>query len=717
MTETRSASDEDLIAMARSQGPVDDSGKYGKPRTFDPTFHGPIKKRSCTDVICLILLLAFIGGWGVVAYFAFANGNWDRLLYPTDSRGRICGRQNGDVDLTNRPYLFYFDISTCLGPQTLFHGCRTPSVCVTQCPNKTFVWDNIDFKNDPADLICLDGVDKIAQATKPSSQRCASYYVQSGTIGGRCIPILNVLQSSDNRNATRLAAVPELPVPQAQIANGTKNLFDARAVLEKIFYDFSVSWWMIFIAFGMTMVISFLWIVIMRWVAGPMVWLGMLAVLGLLSYAVYYCFTRMAAIDALRKGDPGGQAPLFTLDINSYLAQRETWMAFGIISAIVLGILVLIALFLRNRIRLAVALLEEASKSVSTMMCTLMFPILPFILQLVVFGFWGLLAVLMSSAGEQKGILVTKGAPQNTSAEPVSCDLKQNFASNATHECIFGDYQRDSMYAYLQLYNIFGLFWLGFFVVGLGEMALAGAFASFYFTRRKVDDLSAFPLGASFGRCFRYHLGSIAFGSLIIAVVRFIRWILEQLDQKLKKSELGIARFLLKCCACCLWCLEKFLKFINRNAYIMVAIYGKNFCRSAKNAFELLMRNILRVVVLDKVTDFLLFLGKLVIVGAVGVGSFFFFARRIPGLEQYPPMLNYYYVPVITVIVGSYLIASAFFGVYAMAVDTLFLCFLEDLERNDGSKERPYYMSKNLMKILGKKNKKAKKENIKTTAA
>jgi len=41
-----------------------------------------------------------------------------------------------------------------------------------------------------------------------------------------------------------------------------------------------------------------------------------------------------------------------------------------------------------------------------------------------------------------------------------------------------------------------------------------------------------------------------------------------------------------------------------------------------------------------------------------------------------------------------------------MAIDTLFLCFLQDIEVNDGSKEKPYYMSKRLMKILGKKNKK-----------
>lgn len=59
-----------------------------------------------------------------------------------------------------------------------------------------------------------------------------------------------------------------------------------------------------------------------------------------------------------------------------------------------------------------------------------------------------------------------------------------------------------------------------------------------------------------------------------------------------------------------------------------------------------------------------------------------------------------------TVIVGSYLIAHGFFSVYGMCVDTLFLCFLEDLERNDGSAERPYFMSSNLKKLLNKTNKK-----------
>ena len=34
------------------------------------------------------------------------------------------------------------------------------------------------------------------------------------------------------------------------------------------------------------------------------------------------------------------------------------------------------------------------------------------------------------------------------------------------------------------------------------------------------------------------------------------------------------------------------------------------------------------------------------------------------------------------IILGSYAIASTFFSVYSMAVDTIFLCFLEDLDKH-----------------------------------
>ena len=58
-----------------------------------------------------------------------------------------------------------------------------------------------------------------------------------------------------------------------------------------------------------------------------------------------------------------------------------------------------------------------------------------------------------------------------------------------------------------------------------------GVFAAWYWTRDK--NAMACPLGSSFCRTF-YHIGTIAFGSLIIGIIRFVRWIIDYLDKKMK---------------------------------------------------------------------------------------------------------------------------------------------------------------------------------------
>ena len=56
---------------------------YGEGYKYDKEFKGPVKKRGCTDVLCLILFLAFIGGWAFVAYVAVSQGDIDKV---TNSR-------------------------------------------------------------------------------------------------------------------------------------------------------------------------------------------------------------------------------------------------------------------------------------------------------------------------------------------------------------------------------------------------------------------------------------------------------------------------------------------------------------------------------------------------------------------------------------------------------------------------------------------------------
>lgn len=42
---------------------------------------------------------------------------------------------------------------------------------------------------------------------------------------------------------------------------------------------------------------------------------------------------------------------------------------------------------------------------------------------------------------------------------------------------------------------------------------------------------------------------------------------------------------------CCVSCFERFVKFINTNAFTLVAMTSKNFCSAAEEAFFLMLRN------------------------------------------------------------------------------------------------------------------------------
>lgn len=75
----------------------------------------------------------------------------------------------------------------------------------------------------------------------------------------------------------------------------------------------------------------------------------------------------------------------------------------------------------------------------------------------------------------------------------------------------------------------------------------------------------------SFLRVCRYHLGSLAFGSLILAIVQTIRLVLQVVRNQLKRqSGSRIAEVMLACLECFFCCLNAFLKFLTKHAFIEV---------------------------------------------------------------------------------------------------------------------------------------------------
>ncbi|NWZ91217.1 CTL2 protein, partial [Nesospiza acunhae] len=668
----------------------------GTPQKYDPTFKGPIYDRGCTDIICCVLLVLAIVGYVVVGVVAWTHGDPRKVIHPTDSRGQFCGQQGTPNEES--------------GPAAP-SPCPLPlQICVSKCPDRYMTY--LTASGNPAALeyyrnFCTPeykGSQKAA-LTVLKDKECPAMLIPSTPLARRCFPAIQAKQGvimvgnkttyedgwGNHRNVTEL-------LEGAKKAN---VVLETRQLAMKIFEDYTVSWYWIIIGLVIAMVASLIFIVLLRFLAGIMVWVMIVMVILVLGYGIFHCYMEYAKL----KGEAGSDVSLtdlgFQTDLRVYLHLRQTWLAFLIILCVLELVIVLLLIFLRKRILIAIALIKEASRAIGHVMSSLLFPLCTFFLLCLCIAYWASTAVFLSTSNEAVYKVF------NESACPFAgqtCKPETFNTSNVTKlcpdaQCLFAFYGGETAYhkylIVLQFFNVFMFFWLANFVIALGQVTLAGAFASYYWAFKKPDDMPAFPLFSAFGRALRYHTGSLAFGSLVLAIVQVIRVILEYLDHRLKAAENKFAKFLLSCLKCCFWCLEKFIKFLNRNAYIMIAIYGTNFCTSARNA----------VAVLDKVTDFLFFLGKLLIVGSVGILAFFFFTQRIKLVQDTAPPLNYYWVPILTVIVGSYLIAHGFFSVYGMCVDTLFLCFLEDLERNDGSAEKPYFMSQDLRKLLKKTNK------------
>uniref|UniRef100_M4AI03 Choline transporter-like protein n=1 Tax=Xiphophorus maculatus TaxID=8083 RepID=M4AI03_XIPMA len=659
----------------------------GEPAQFDPTFNGPIKKRGCTDIICCILFMVVILGYIGVGMLAWLYGDPRHVLFPRNSTGWFCG--NGPNK--DKPHLFYFDILKCASSANVLVAtlsglqCPTTQICVKECPSTFWAVSPLDYipgklaKDVFNQSLCVPSLD--LQKTNLSV---------SEIVNKELCPFFSIPTTSGEEKSLIIHEVRLRKIKKRRILHGLV----------------------------IAMLVSLLFLLLLRFIAPVMIWLIIIGLLASGAYGIWHCYWEYANY---KQQSASITNVGFTTNFQTYLHVQETWLAILIILCVVEAIILLTLIFLRTRILIAIALIQESSRAIGHMMSSLAFPLVTFALLLVCVSYWGATAIYLATSGQP----IYKVVPLNHSyggctsiTGNVTCD-PQTFNSSdypecPTASCIFINYNEEGLFQKnmfnLQIYNAIAFLWCVNFVIAVGQCTLAGAFASYYWAFSKPDDIPMFPVGASFMRTLRYHVGSLAFGSLILTVVQVVRIILEYIDHKTRSAQNPCARFVLCCLKCCFWCLEKFIKFINRNAYIMIAIYGKNFCVSAKNAFSLLMRNIIRVVVLDKVTDVLLFFGKLLVVGGVGVLSFFFFSGRIklPGDTFRSETLNYYWMPIITVVFGSYLIAHGFFSVYNMCVDTLFLCFLEDLERNDGSLQKPYFMSTNLMKILNKSNKQAK---------
>jgi len=216
-------------------------------------------------------------------------------------------------------------------------------------------------------------------------------------------------------------------------------------------------------------------------------------------------------------------------------------------------------------------------------------------------------------------------------------------------------------------YSLFCYLWNAALIIAIGQCTIAGAVAAWFFA--PTDSKRSAPkLRPGVVNCFRYHLGSLAFGSFIIALVQFIRYVLMYFEQQAKAQKNKIMVIVLKVAQCCLWCLEKCIKFLNKNAYIQIALMGTNFCVSAKNAFYIILRNFARFGLIAALGTAINAIGVLFIVAGTTVLGYLYLKAFHPEMSPVIPLIMYVFL--------GYLVAKLFMNVFLMAVDTMLQCWI-----------------------------------------
>lgn len=205
---------------------------------------------------------------------------------------------------------------------------------------------------------------------------CPSYFIPEQPVIQRCVPEF-ILQLGTALESSIAANISTAQGQCNQTAGGggsgactmpsavtikseeayVQVLLSVKEFGEKIFGDLQRIWWLILICLVVAMVVAFLWILLMQWISGVMIWLSIFLSILLLAAGAAFCWWKWWQLKS-------GQGTSFQITTrwDSYLQMTDTWLGFAIIFSVAFLIISLIILFLRNRIRIAIALIKESSR-------------------------------------------------------------------------------------------------------------------------------------------------------------------------------------------------------------------------------------------------------------------------------------------------------------------------------------------------------------------
>ena len=145
--------------------------------------------------------------------------------------------------------------------------------------------------------------------------------------------------------------------------------------------DLATCWWVFLVLGGISAVLSFIYLVLMRWFAKPIIYLSMVSIVVLLVGGGFYVFFIATKYDV---GDN----------------TRKAMQGMGILLWILSGIYLLILCCCWSRIKLGTAIMEASSDYVANTPSVLFVPLIFFVICGVWVVWWVISAVFVYSVGD-----------------------------------------------------------------------------------------------------------------------------------------------------------------------------------------------------------------------------------------------------------------------------------------------------------------------------
>ncbi|GER43027.1 choline transporter-related family protein [Striga asiatica] len=647
--------------------------------------------RTCRDLAFLVIFIAFWVAMIVNSSFAFNQGNTLRLNYGLDYEGNICGDRHADRDLRELELRYWLNPNQVY--QTGVKGSNfelsnARSICLLDCPipsEDSLNWV-CDYPEGDVRVSMDDWIDRNYDYFADLTPQLRNSSLQ---LQGPCYPVIfpsvNVywtcqfIARASNVSLTLWEQMGGVKVIEDIAIDKSihKSINSRSSVLKRYVADVGKAWPVLLVCGGfLPLFLSIIWLLMIRHFVVGMPWITVV-VFNILMVSVtmfYYLKAGWIGNDAISPiiGEHDPYYHVSAREIN-HLHAAAVFMTALMIVAFLSSIAIV------RRILMATSVLKVAAKVIGELQALIIFPIIPYAILAIFYMFWLSAALHLFSSGSV--------VQNDCSANCCAFDLKTMKLS--CNSCCGYTVHYTSHIAAAIFFHLFGGYWATQFIIACSSTVIAGSVASYYWARGEISaEIPFLPVFSSMKRLVRYGLGSMAIGSLIVSFLESIRFILEALRRKLKSinhpmSESWFRKVTYQTSQGCLRFISCIIKSVNRNAYIMIAITGKGFFKASEIATELIMSNILRIGKVNVLGDVILFIGKL----CVSLTSALF-AFLMLNTHKYNSAHNKISSPLFPVLVCwgfGYIVATLFFGVVEMSIDTIILSFCQDSDEHQGT--------------------------------